>query len=159
MGPPLPHQENPMHHQPTRRRLLRHGLAVAGAAALPAARACEVQAEFLRITHPWTRATAPDAGFAVLCMRIDDVTEDDRLLGVQTPVADGVWLHDAPDGQPLDLPIAAGSRIEMHEQGLHLRLGPLRLVLEAGRSHPMELRFARSGVVRATLSVDFPRFA
>lgn len=157
----------PIAPQPDRRQLLRQGLALAGALALPAARACEVQAEFLRITHPWTRATAPDAAFAVLCMRIDEVTADDRLVGVQTPVADGVWLPqrltDASTAhataQPLDLPIPAGSHIEMHEQGLHLRLAPLRLALEAGRMYPLELHFARSGVVRATLSVDFPRFA
>ena len=148
-----------MPSMPERRRLLRQGLAVAGALALPAARACEVQAEFLRITHPWTRGTAPDDQFAVLCMRIDEVVADDRLIGVQTPVADGVWLPDAPPGQPLDLAIPAGSHIEMHEQGLHLRLAPLRMPLHAGRSYPLQLSFARSGVVRATLSVDFPRFA
>lgn len=142
-----------------RRRWLGHAAALAGAGLVPAVQACEVQAEFLRITHPWTRGTAPGAGFAVLCMRIDEVTADDRLIGVDTPVADGVWLPDAPPGQALDLAIPAGSRIEMHEQGLHLRLAPLRLALEAGRSYPLQLSFARSGVVRATLSVDFPRFA
>jgi hypothetical protein len=46
----------------------------------------------------------------------------------------------------------------MHEQGLHLQLTGLRLGLEAGRSYPLELQFARSGLVRAVLSVDFPRF-
>lgn len=142
-----------------RRWLLRNGLALAGAAWLPAAQACEVQAEFLRVMHPWTRATAPDAEFAVLCMRIDEVTADDRLIGVETPVADRAWVAGAPAGQPLDFVIAAGSNIDMNEQGLHLRLAPLRLPLHAGRSYPLQLTFARSGVVRTTLSVDFQRFA
>jgi len=142
-----------------RRWLLRSGLALAGAAWLPATKACEVQAEFLRVLHPWTRATAPDAEFAVLCMRIDEVTADDRLIGVETPVADRAWVADAPAGQPLDFVIAAGSTIDMNEQGLHLRLAPLRLPLHAGRSYPLQLTFARSGVVRTTLSVDFQRFA
>ena len=47
----------------------------------------------------------------------------------------------------------------MHERGLHLQLAPLRLTLHAGRSYPLQLTFARSGVVLTTLSVDFPRFA
>lgn len=142
-----------------RRRVLRSGAALTGALLLPAARACEVQAEFLRITHPWTRATAPNAEFGVLCMRIDEVTADDMLIGVQTPVAGGVLLPGAPSGRPLALAIPAGSQIEMHEQGIHLQLAPLRLALEAGRTYPLQLTFARSGVVRATLSVDYERFA
>lgn len=142
-----------------RRWMLRGGLALAGAAWLPAAKACEVQAEFLRVTHPWTRATAPGAEFGVLCMRIDEVTADDRLIDVQTPIADGVELSGALRGAPLDLAIPAGSNLDLHEHGLHLRLAPLRLTLHAGRSYPLQLTFARSGVVRATLSVDFQRFA
>ena len=119
--------------------MLRSGLALAGAAWLPAIQACEVQGEFLRVTHPWTRATGPDAEFAVLCMRIDEVTADDRLIGLHTPVADGVELAGAQRGAPLDLAIPAGSDLEMHEHGLHLRLAPLRLALHAGRSYPLRL--------------------
>ncbi len=148
-----------MNHHISRRWMLRSGVGMGGALLLPSARACEVQAEFLRITHPWTRGTAPGAEFGVLCMRIDNVTADDRLIGVQTSVAGGVQIAGAPDGQPLDLAIPAGSNIDMHEQGLHLRLAPLRLTLHAGRSYELQLTFARSGVVVTTLSVDFPRFA
>ena len=147
-----------MEHSFDRRWLLRGGAAMAGALLLPTAQGCEVQAEFLRVTHPWTRATAPGAEFGVLCMRIDEVSADDRLIAVHTPVAGGAVLADAPPDQPLDLAIPAGSDIDMHEQGLHLRLAPLRLPLHAGRSYPLQLTFARSGVVMATLSVDFPRF-
>lgn len=141
-----------------RRWMLRSGLALAGASWLPAVQACEVQGEFLRVTHPWTRATAPGAEFATLCMRIDEVTAADRLIGVHTPVADGVELAGARRGAPLDLAIPAGSDLDLHEHGLHLRLMPLRLALHAGRSYPLRLTFARSGVVDAILSVDFARF-
>ena len=160
---PLPEGEMTMDHHINRRWLLRSGTAAAGALLVPAARACEVQATFLRITHPWTRATAPDAEFGVLCMRIDEVTADDRLVDVRTPVAERAWLAGSPTqhphaDQPLDLAISTGSSIEMHEQGLHLRLSPLRLQLLAGRSYPLQLTFARSGVVMTTLSVDYERF-
>lgn len=144
----------------TRRRVLHQGLALVGAGMLPAVgRACEVEAQFLRITHPWTRATAPGAQAGVLCMRIDNVSADDRLIGIETAVAGGaVLVLDGGESRPLDLPIPAGSDIEMHEQGLHLRMSPLRITLHAGRSYPLQLHFARSGVVMATLSVDLPRF-
>ena len=146
-------------HLNRRRLLLSAGVGIAAGSVVGIARACEVQAEFLRITHPWTRATAADAQFGVLCMRIDAVTADDRLIGVHTPVADAAEMGGALRGQAIDLPIAAGSDIELHEHGLHLRLAPLRHALHAGRSHPLRLTFERSGVVHATLSVDFPRFA
>ena len=98
-----------MIHPINRRWLLRGGALAAGSLLLPAARACEVQAEFLRVTHPWTRATAPDAEFGILCMRIDEVTADDRLIGVHSPVADSAELAGTPHGQALDLAIPAGS--------------------------------------------------
>ena len=148
-----------MDHRMSRRWILRSGTVLTGAMLLPTAKPCEVQAEFLRITHPWTRATAPGAESGVLCMRIDEVTADDMLIGVETPVAGGVLLPGAPADQPLALAIPAGSDLDMHERGLHLQLAPLRLTLHAGRSYPLQLTFARSGVVLTTLSVDFPRFA
>lgn len=148
-------------HRADRRRVLGAAAALVAGGLCQPARACEVVAEYLRITHPWTRGTAPGAAFGVLCMKLDDVLEDERLIGVRTPVAEGVRLAGvagAVAGSPLDLAIPAGSLIEMHEQGLHLQLTGLRLDLEAGRSYPLELQFARSGIVRAVLSVDFPRF-
>ncbi len=142
-----------------RRHWLRAGLGLAAAGCWPAARACEVQAEFLRVMHPWTRATAPGAEFGVLCMRIDSVTADDRLIAVHTPVADGAEMGLAQRGVAVDLPVRAGSEIDMHEHGVHLRLAPLRQALHAGRSYPLQLTFERSGVVHAVLSVDFERFS
>jgi len=85
------------------------GLVLAAVCARPV-RACEVQAEFLRVVHPWTRATAPGADSAVLGMTIDQVTKDDRLVAVQTPVANGAVLVQDGQSGPLDLPLPA--RIE-----------------------------------------------
>jgi hypothetical protein len=158
LPPHLPTRQPMAAPRAGRRRLLGAAAALAAGALCPPARAFEVVAEYLRITHPWTRGTAPGASFGVLCMKLDEVLEDERLIGVRTPVADGVRLAGSAPDVPLDLAIPAGSLIEMHEQGLHLQLTGLRLDLEAGRSYPLELQFARSGVVRAVLSVDFPRF-
>jgi hypothetical protein len=83
--PPTPHRSD-------RRRLLGAVAALSAGVWCPPARACEVVAEYLRITHPWTRGTAPGAPVGVLCMKLDEVLEDERLLGVRTPVATGVQL-------------------------------------------------------------------
>src|ERR1700716_3701563 len=75
-----------------RRTVLQAGLALCASLVVPRARACEFFTSTMRITHPWTRATAPDATSAVLCMKFDEVTETDRLIGVETPVAEGAEL-------------------------------------------------------------------
>jgi periplasmic copper chaperone A len=146
-----------MNHLPQRRIALRAGLA-AGAAcatwALPA-RACEFHGGTLRVTHPWTRATAADATVAVLGMRIDEVSEDDRLIGARSPVAQGAEMGGADGGRPVDVAIPTGSVIELHDSGVHLRLTGLKQPLQVGREYPLELVFERSGLLLARLSVDF----
>lgn len=139
-----------------RRTVLRASLAACAAWAVPVARACEYYTGVLRVTHPWTRATAPDASAAVLCMRFDEVSELDRLVGVSTPVASGVEMGGPEAGRPVDVPIAKGSEVELTEGGLHVRLTGLKHPLQVGREYPLTLEFERSGVVLARLSVDFP---
>lgn len=144
-----------MRFHPARRHLLRTGLALGAVCALRPARACEYQADYLRVTHPWTRATAADASTAVLCMRLDEVTATDRLIGASTPVASAVEMGGALGGQPVDLLVPQGSVVELHEDGPHLRLTGLRHALQTGREYPLTLEFERSGTVLARLSVDF----
>lgn len=138
-----------------RRNVLRWSLATAAAMGLPAARACEYYTGTLRVTHPWTRATAADATSAVLCMRIDEVQEADRLISVSTPVAEGAEMGGAEAGVHVDVPIAQGSVLELTDSGLHVRLTGLKQGLQVGREYPLTLGFERSGLVLARLSVDF----
>jgi copper(I)-binding protein len=136
--------------------MLRAGGALGLAAMLPAARACEYFTTNLRITHPWTRATAPDARSAVLCMTIDSVVRADRLLAVRTPVATGFeW---AGIGAARELVFAPESATVLSEQGPHLRLLGLVAPLETARSYPLQLHFEHGGVVDALLNVDYARF-
>lgn len=125
---------------------------------LPAARACEYFSPTLRVTHPWARASAPGARTAVVSMKFDDVLQDDRLIGVQTPVASGAEIA-GPGAEPgVNLLIPNGRETLLSEGGLHLRLTGLQLPLEIGRSYPLKLTFERGGVVNATLSIDYARF-
>lgn len=143
-----------------RRRLLGAMAGLGAVVAWPAARACEVQAEHFRLIHPWTRATAPDERTAVLCMNFEDVTRDDALVGVETPVASGAEAVGLPDGAPtdrLEVPIPAGRTTVWSDDGLHVRLTGLNFPLQVGREYPLTLHFRESGVVFAQLSVDFLR--
>ena len=137
------------------------GLVLATALQWRAAQACEYFAPTLRITHPWTRATPMDAPFAVLGMRFDEVTQDDRLLAVETPVAQAVVYAPgvANDGTlllPLDIP--AGRDTVLTSAGPHLRLLRLNQPLEVARSYPLSLVFEKGGTVKALLNVDYARF-
>jgi copper(I)-binding protein len=147
-----------LHHTLNRRRSLQSGLALGLALVLPAARACEYFSPTLRVTHPWARASAPGASTAVVSMKFDDVSQDDRLVGVQTPVATGAELGGPGAESGLDLPIPSGRETLLSETGLHLRLTGLQLPLEVGRSYPLKLTFERGGVVNATLNIDYARF-
>lgn len=153
-----------MHPPLARRQLLRAGLAAGAMLALPAARACEFFALHLRITHPWTRASAPGATSAVVCMRFDEVTVSDRLIGVESPVAEsaemgGLTMGGLTMGGPVNLAIPADQLLTLSEAGPHIRLVGLRHALMVAREYPLTLVFERSGSVQATLSVDYARFA
>lgn len=144
-----------MRNTDERRTFMFAALALAAGGSMGEARACEFVGSTLRVTHPWTRATVHGADTAVLCMKFDQVTRNDRLIGVHTRIAEGAVLSTAEPGTPLDLPIAQGSELELSEQGLHIRLTGLTAPLQVGRTYPLELTFAEGGVVLAELSVDF----
>lgn len=150
-----------------RRNVLRGSLALGVALLAPAARACEFFSPTMRILHPWTRASEPGASTAVVCMRFDEVSRDDRLIQLQTPVAaaaelGGVALDGSGSrnnaGTGLDFPIPAGRESALSEGGRFVRLLGLRHPLEVGRSYPLTLVFEQGGVVDATLTVDFASF-
>jgi hypothetical protein len=138
-----------------RRHALRAGLAIGAVLLTPRARACEIIADYLRVVHPWTRSTPPGATEAVLCMTIDEVTAPDRLVGVETPVAEGAAMGGVGAGPTVDFPVETGGRFVLDESGTFVRLRGLRHPLSVGREYPLRLIFEKSGIVLAELSVDF----
>jgi copper(I)-binding protein len=141
-----------------RRGVLRVAIAACAPFAWPSARACEYFADGLRVSHPWTRATPPGATSAVLCMGFDEVTADDRLIAVETPVAEGAEMGGATAGGAVNFVIPAGQATALTEQGSFVRLVGLRHSLEIGRTYPLKLGFERAGLVIASLNVDYARF-
>ena len=138
-----------------RRLALRAASVACLGAVWPAARACEIYTGLLRVTHPWTRATTADATTAVLCMRLDEVTTADRLIGVSTPVATGAEMGGAQPGLAVNIAVPADTVTELSEAGVHVRLTGLKHPLQVGRDYALTLEFERSGTVLARLSVDF----
>jgi copper(I)-binding protein len=65
-------------------------------------------------------------------------------------------LAGAGGAEALSLEIPAGAEIELHEHGPHVRLTGLLAPVQVGRQYPLELTFEHSGVLLATLNVDFP---
>ena len=141
-----------------RRHFLRFGLAGVGLWVGSQAQACEFFAAHLRITHPWTRATAPGETSALVCLRIDEVTLSDRLIQVVTPVADAAEMGGVLLPGPVNVAIPVDEVTQLSEAGPHIRLVGLRHPLEVAREYPMDLIFERAGVVQARLSVDYTRF-
>jgi periplasmic copper chaperone A len=141
-----------------RRDMLGTTLALGFLGLAPSARACEYVGQTLRVYHPWSRGTAADADFAVLCMTLDEVRQTDRLIGVETPVAERAEMGGPDAGAPVDLLLPAGGSTVLTEQGAHIRLRGLNLQLQVGRSYPLALQFERGGRLEATLNIDFPGF-
>lgn len=140
---------------PARRLLLKGGLAACAATALPSARACEFFTSSLRILHPWARASRPGDTTAMVGMQFDDVRQADRLIGVQTLLADGAEIAGAGKPGELDFEIPAGRTTRFDEFGPHLRLLGLRQPLQLNRSYPLRLEFAQGGMILTTLSIDY----
>jgi copper(I)-binding protein len=138
-----------------RRHVLHAARGIGAVLLVPRARACETIADHLRVVHPWTRATPPGATEAVLCMTIDEVTAPDRLIGVETPVAEAAAMGGVGAGPTVDFPVEPGGLFVLDEGGTFVRLTGLRHPLAVGRKYPLKLTFERSGVVLAELSVDF----
>lgn len=138
-----------------RRHLLRAAIATGLVACLPKARACEFFAANLRITHPWTRASAAGASTAIVCMKFDEVTLADRLISVETPVASGAEMGGTQTDAAVNFALAAGQEYELSETGTFIRLLGLKHRLELGRSYPLRLVFEHSGPIAAELSVDY----
>ena len=141
-----------------RRSMLRAGLALCASSVLARpALGCEFFASTLRIFHPWTRATTPEDGFAIISMSFDQVTQSDRLIGVETPVAEAAEIGGNGAARKLSLVIPEGRETVLSELGTHVRLVRLKHALELGRTYPLKLRFEKGGIVNADFDVDYER--
>jgi copper(I)-binding protein len=90
-------------------------------------------------------------------MRFDEVSQTDRLIGLETPVASGAQLVQRGVATEVNLLIPKGSEIVLGEQDLHIRLVALAHPLLLGRSYPLALSFEKGGTILTKLTVDYDR--
>jgi len=142
---------------PSRRKALLAVLACGLASAASSSRACDFFSTRLRIYKPWARATDSRDTVANVFMLFDEVTESDRLIGVETPVAEGAEMVVGGVARRIDLAIPAGANTQLSEAGVFIRLTGLKHPLHLGREYPLSLIFKHGGRVEADLDIEFAR--
>lgn len=110
----------------------------------------------------WTRATPPSARTAAGYMILRNMGDsDDRLIGVDSPVAASIEVHSMTmDGgimrmRRLDapLPIAARGEVRLDPGGLHLMMMGLKTPLREGERIKLDLLFERAGRIAVELRI------
>ena len=113
----------------------------------------------ITVEQVWSRAAAPGR-VGVLYMTITDAGAADRLVAVETPVAERAELHESlSEGgvmkmRPVEaMPVAPDHPLTLMPGGYHVMLLGLRQALREGDSFPVTLRFAGAGPVSAVAHV------
>lgn len=139
----------------------RIALALVTALAAPVA-AQDVRKGTLRVTAPWSRATAPRAEVGAGYLTISNAGRTaDRLLSATSPRAARVEIHTMSlDGSvmrmrplPDGLEIPADGGVRLAPGGHHLMLLGLKAPLKAGERVPATLHFARAGAVQVSFLI------
>ncbi|HSI52166.1 MAG TPA: copper chaperone PCu(A)C [Ideonella sp.] len=142
----------------SRRQLLRAAGALGLVSILPAARACEFFCSSLRVYKPYARETLAGDTSVIVGMTLDEVVQDDRLIGVTSPLATSAELGGVGAGPSgIDLPIRRGQVLVLHEDTTYIRLLGLKQPLGLGREYPLTLHFEKAGVVDADIDVSYTR--
>lgn len=114
----------------------------------------------IEIQAPWIRATAPAAkvggGYFSI---INNSTQEDRLLGATSQIADRVEIHymEMTDGImkmrpiPEGLVIPAGQKIELAPGGYHLMLIGLKQPVKQNDTVAVALKFEKAGIINIVL--------
>lgn len=133
------------------------------AAFLPAmaqAECAEASQGDLTVSAAWSRATIGTARPAVFYVTIqNNGSTEDRLIGIETPVAGMPMLHETvmSDGvasmpHAEQIAIAAGETVSLAPGSYHGMLMDLNEALTEGESFPMTLQFQNAGAV--TIDTD-----
>lgn len=107
----------------------------------------------IAVESAWARATAGGAGTgAVYLTLVNRGPDDDRLIGVATPVAARAQLHSESSEtgvmkmRPLaQLEIKPGASAVLKPGAAHIMLLGLRQPLKEGETFPLSLDFAKAG--------------
>lgn len=141
--------------------VVRLGLSLLAALAIPIALTSPAQADALRIEGAWARASIgtsrPAAAYFTI---VNGSATDDQLVAVASEVAGTASVHrtvshgDVMRMEPVGaLPIAAGETLQLAPGGLHVMLMDLKRPLKKGMTVTLSLRFDKAGPVDVTAIV------
>jgi periplasmic copper chaperone A len=112
------------------------------------------------IVHPWTAPSGPDEKDAVIYMKFDEISANDKLISATSQFAERAELHEAIPAEGVakskklkEIAIEKNSSIELHDKGSYIKLIGLKQKFEFGRSYPMTLVFEKSGPVPVMISI------
>lgn len=116
-------------------------------------------AHSIRVSNPWTRATADAGGSAVGYLTItNDGNQPDRLTGASCPIAESTQLHAETNDngimrmRPLtSIEIAPGQTVKLTPRGMHVMLMGTKERLARGSTISCTLQFEVAG----PLAVEF----
>lgn len=115
----------------------------------------------VEVSQAWSRATPPGVAVGAAFMQLKNKGHHgDRLVGVSSPVADRVEVHETlmENGvmkmrQRESLSIDAGKSVSLQPGGLHIMLLDLKRPLAANSSIPLHLQFENAGMVMVNVKV------
>lgn len=115
----------------------------------------------IHVENAWSRESPPMATVGVVYLQVMNMgSEEDRLLGGITSVAEGVEIHTTlMEGglmkmRQLDsVPVPPGGKASLEPSGKHIMLVGLRQPLKAGTEFSLRLRFANAGEMVVSVPV------
>ena len=122
----------------------------------------DYQVKSLRVSNPFTRATPPGAKVAGAFMTIENRgKEADRLVGITSPVAGLVEIHEmAMDAGVMKMravkgiDLKPGATVELRPSGYHVMLENLKAPLKQGDEIALLLNFEKAGAVEIKVRVE-----
>ena len=139
---------------------------IAAAVLLPAcfANAHQYQSGALQIAHPWSQQLPPNAPTVAAYFVIQNTGNSaDRLVSVDTPIADKAELHqhvmqgDLMKMQPVArVEVPPGGTVTFAPMAYHVMLVGLkdRSLLQDGKHFPMTLHFEKAGAITVDVNVQ-----
>ena len=140
--------------------------ALAAALLMPAcfAYAHQYKIADIEIAHPWSQELPPNAPTVAAYFVIHNAgSTADRLLGVDTPIAESAQLHqhlmegDVMKMQPVaSVEVPPGGTVTFAPMAYHVMLVGLkdRSLLQDGKHFPMTLHFEKAGAITVDVNVQ-----
>ena len=114
-----------------------------------------------QVDHPWARASAGNAKTGAVYLTITGKGPVDRLIGINSPIAESAALHETINDQGVmkmrALPamfVSPGVTMSMAPGGIHIMLVGLKAPLQPGDTFPLTLVFERARPMTVIVAVQ-----